>query len=130
MSQFKVLIIDDQLYVRKSLEELLHVLYPEALIFKSENDKQSLALIEEHKPNFVSLDLTMPGLGGKRLCPKLLELSPNSHIYVMSALSSNSVQNEVKELGAKGFINKPVNLSSLKAIIDAIHKDLGLQLIS
>ncbi|MCO4781642.1 MAG: response regulator [Candidatus Cloacimonetes bacterium] len=127
MNPFKVLIIDDQLYVRRSLQELLSMLYPKATIFISENDGDSLQMVKDHQPHFISLDLTMPGLGGKRLCPKLMDLSPNSSIYIMSALNSNAVQNEMKELGAKGFLNKPVNLQDLKLIVDKIHEDLGIQ---
>jgi AmiR/NasT family two-component response regulator len=57
----------------------------------------------------------------------VLELSPNRHVYIMSALSSRNVQNEVKEQGARGFFGKPVNLADLKGIIDSMYHNFGLQ---
>ncbi|PCJ16270.1 MAG: hypothetical protein COB02_16590 [Candidatus Cloacimonadota bacterium] len=124
MEKLTVLIIDDQLYVRKTLHELLEILYPDASIYSAENDDEALSLAKKYQPHLITLDLTMPGLGGKGLCPKLLELSLSSHVYVMSALSSYSVQDEMRALGAKGFIAKPVKLAVLKETVDLVIKSL------
>ena len=110
MDNFTILIIDDQLYVRKSIQELLQILYPDATVLVAEDDDEALALVREHKPHFITLDLTMPGLGGQKLCTVILDLSPNSHLYVMSALDSMAIKKEMFEKGARGFISKPVSL--------------------
>ncbi|MCJ8344204.1 response regulator [bacterium] len=122
MDNFTILIIDDQLYVRKSIQELLQILYPDATVLVAEDDDEALALVREHKPHFITLDLTMPGLGGQKLCTVILDLSPNSHLYVMSALDSMAIKKEMFEKGARGFISKPVSLGRLKDIADSIQE--------
>lgn len=63
-----IAIIDDDIYIGNMLEELLQ---GEGYnILRAYSGTEALLLLSQNKPDLVLLDLMLPGLSGKKCCPK------------------------------------------------------------
>jgi two-component system chemotaxis response regulator CheY len=62
-------------------------------------------------------DINMPGMSGLELLRKLRELDAEIPIYMISAYENEQYSRQSTELGANGFIPKPLDFVSLKKIL-------------
>ena len=77
----------------------------------------------EKKPGFVLLDLALPGVNGQEVC-KRIKTDPafgKPFVMVITALTEDSLEQELYDLGADKFFRKPLVLSDL---IDAINAEV------
>lgn len=63
--------------------------------------------------DLVLLDLSMPGMGGKRCLEELLKLDPGVRVIIASGYAEKSRAQELMTLGALGFLAKPYRLEEL-----------------
>ena len=79
--------------------------------------KEALAMLEKNeiKPDFIFLDLNMPGING-RVCLKRLKENPATEpipVIIFSTSSELADIKETKAMGAMGFMTKPPSLAQL-----------------
>lgn len=114
----KILICDDSSFARK---QIARALPPEwaVEIFYAHDGHDGLRLIKEHNISVVFLDLTMPNLDGYGVLEALKKDNIQTTILVTSADIQPGAHDRVKELGAAGFIKKPLDALSVKqSLID------------
>ena len=68
---------------------------------------QAIELAREHKPDLVTMDLTMPEMDGEATIEALVSLLPKVRILVVSALADRETALRAVIKGAHGFILKP-----------------------
>jgi CheY-like chemotaxis protein len=77
----------------------------------------------QRRPDLVLLNLILPAGGGENVLANLHK-SPESGgipVFVMSSLlSSKKLEEKARELGAQGFISKPIDPEDLLYIIDSV----------
>jgi CheY-like chemotaxis protein len=107
----RILIVDDDEAMRSVLEDQLSSSYE---IVVTSVPETALAMVLEHKPDAVLLDLSMPGMSGIELCKALSSLRLTQHIPVF--ISGKEARNMAycKTLGAFGYFTKPINAAKLK----------------
>lgn len=100
----KVLIVDDEPLVRRSLEKVFSKLNHQVLT--AEDGTEGAKLWRAENPDGVVLDVLMPGLTGPEV---ISEVNPNPEtaIILISAYSADYDPESVKQLGADLFIEKP-----------------------
>lgn len=102
----RVLVIDDEPLVRRSLERVLTLSGFEVLL--AADGLIGLQLWMEQKPDVVLLDVLMPGLSGPQVLEKIpAELKAQTRIMMMSAFTGEFTQTKAHELGAQLFLAKP-----------------------
>ena len=80
------------------------------------------ATSREVQPEYVLLDLKMPGGSGLKLIPRLLEIDPFTKIVILTGYASIATAIEAVKLGAVHYLTKPV---SVDEIIEAFEKQQG-----
>jgi two-component system, NarL family, invasion response regulator UvrY len=60
----KILVADDNLFIRKTLSRLLETQQDYDLCAEAGNGEEAVALAIKHRPDLVILDLAMPGMNG------------------------------------------------------------------
>jgi CheY-like chemotaxis protein len=117
----KILIIDDEPLVRRSLVRVLTHFKHE--VFEAENGEEGLAKWTEVQPNVVMLDVLMPIMGGLELLQKIdSKLLKSTKVILMSAHSGEHVLDSVQTRGAVLFLAKPFeDIFSVAKIVE----DLG-----
>ncbi|GFI40797.1 DNA-binding response regulator [Thomasclavelia cocleata] len=117
----KILIIEDDLELRKELKVLLDYNGYQGIILQ--NFKDTLEEILEIEPDLILLDIKIPYLNGQQLLKKLREVST---IPVIMVTSKDSEIDEILALsyGADDYITKPYNPTILLLHIEAVFKRL------
>ncbi len=108
----KVLIIDDEPLVRRSLERLF--LSREHQVEVAENGIEGLKRWKEFQPDLIFLDVLMPGLSGPEVLKNYREDSGKSNqtatlakVILMSAFTGDKQMIDPQGLGADLFLAKP-----------------------
>ena len=89
----KVLICDDEFYVRELVKKLVQREGYEALL--AENGEEGLNIACQNMPDLIILDLTMPGKSGYEVCETLKKLSQTKNIFII-VLTGNLLEMDDK----------------------------------
>ncbi len=111
MAKPSILIIDDEKNIRRSVDMICS---GEGYRVKvAASGEEGLAAIAENKIDLVLLDIMMPGTDGLTVLPKILELSPEIAVIMISG--NATLQNAVvaTRKGAYDFIEKPISKEKL-----------------
>src|SRR5580692_8483441 len=91
-------------------------------VIEAGTGKQTLELVEEHKPALVLLDVNLPDMSGFDVC-KQLRNNPQTESITILHISASSVltQHQVNglESGADGYLVEPVEPAVLLATVNA-----------
>ena len=116
----KVLIAEDDRNIRAGLEEILSDEGYETVT--AEDGTQALELYRRESPNFICLDIMMPGLNGYEVCREIRRDDPGVPIIFISAKSEEVDKVLGLELGADDFILKPFGVREVLARIRAVTR--------
>jgi CheY-like chemotaxis protein len=115
----KVLLVDDEETVRGIGAEMLEKLGFTVLTAEDGRDALEKFKTSENIA-FVILDLTMPRMDGEQCLRELRKLKPNVKIIVSSGFSDYEIAQKFAGERLAGFIQKPYNLSTLRAVVQNI----------
>ncbi len=103
----KILVVDDDLFVRRPLESILRQGGFEAVT--AANGIECLQMLESDRPDLILLDVIMPGPDGYEICKTIKAEARYAEIPVilMSARAGRSDRERGLGLGATGFLRKP-----------------------
>lgn len=118
-----ILIVDDEEEYRELMLTALGDAGYKAL--GAENGTRGLELARTHAPDLILCDLMMPGLNGYATLAALKEDPVTAAIPVvfMTVISDASSKEHARSLGAIDYIEKPLRLKELFAIIEAKLND-------
>ena len=114
----KVLIVDDSLFMRKVLGDLLSAEYE---LSEADSGAKAIEQVEKERPDLVLLDIIMPDgeEEGVSVLKKLRKMSPQTPVVMLSAVGQYVMVEKCRELGAKDFIVKPFEE---KAVLETVSK--------
>lgn len=116
----KVLVAEDDALTRQGLVEVLNSEGYE--VFQASNGVAAVSIFRERNPDFVCLDIMMPGQSGYDVCREIRAANADIPIIFISAKSEEIDKVVGFELGADDFIIKPFGLRELVARIRAITR--------
>lgn len=108
----KLMIVDDSLAVRRKIERCAKA-KEGVTVLMAVNGRDAITLFKTEMPDLVTMDLTMPELGGVECIKVLTNLNPKVHILVVSALSDKVTALAAIKNGAEGFLKKPFSDEAL-----------------
>ncbi len=114
-----VLIVDDSAMMRRSLSQIIqnkgHIIVAEAA-----NGLQAFAEYQNHKPDLVTMDITMPAFDGIEAVEKILTKFPDAKIIMISALNQREMIFQALKKGAKHYIIKPFSPEKVAQVINQV----------
>src|SRR6266849_9518892 len=121
-----VIIVDDEKPARDELAYLLKSFQEVSLIGQGKNGVDALALIKEHSPDLVFLDVQMPGLDGFGVLKKLVERKMKMpHVVFATAFDQYAVQ--AFDVNAVDYVLKPFDKSRIAKAIQRARKMMETQ---
>lgn len=120
----KVLIVDDALFMRRMLSDILKKEGIE-VCGEAENGKEAIDKFQQLKPDLVTMDIVMPKMDeidGVAAVKEIMKIDPQAKIIMVSAMGQHSLVVEAIQAGAKDFVTKPFQPSR---VIEAIKRVLG-----
>jgi CheY-like chemotaxis protein len=107
MDRPKILVVDDDKETALALEGYFQAKgYPMLTALSGE---RTLRLLETEQPALVLLDVQMPKIDGIAVLKTIKEKYPQIKVIIMTAYKE--YKEKVKQLGADGFLEKPLSLS-------------------
>lgn len=102
----KLMIVDDSNIIRNRIERSMGNLSIE-VVATAGNGEEAVELFKQHRPDLITMDLTMPKVDGLECIKQIRALSTDVSILVVSALSDRQTGLRALQYGARGFICKP-----------------------
>ena len=117
-----ILVCDDSLFQRRILTSIVEKNGHTPL--EAVNGRECLKIAFENKPDLIFLDLLMPDYDGFAVLTDAREKGLAIPIVVITADIQDITRDDCLKLGAKAFLNKPVDHNEAEA---AIREHLGTQ---
>lgn len=115
-----VAIIEDQTAVREMIADIIRSTPGFEVVVESGEGQESLTLCLEKKPDFIVLDVMLPGLNGAEVLRRIARQLKNTRVLVFSGYQNPSLVRELLQAGAHGFVEKAAPLSELRKGIDIV----------
>ena len=115
----KILVIEDEIFIRENLLELLEIEGFQAV--GAENGNVGVQLAREQRPNLILCDVMMPELDGYGVLDALREDPATATIpflFLTASADRNNLQ-KIRQLGMDDYILKPFNVDKFLAAISA-----------
>lgn len=122
MSANKVLVVDDEPFILRSLSFVLQK--GKLDVLEARNGEQALEMIREHHPRLVFLDVMMPKMNGYDVVRAVRqdERFADVHLVLLTAKGQESDRAQGLEAGANDYMTKPFSPSR---ILEMAHEVLG-----
>jgi DNA-binding NarL/FixJ family response regulator len=104
--ELKILVVDDHDVIRRGLKQLLTSKPGWEVCAEAKTGRDAVALAEEHKPDMIVMDVSMPDLNGLEAARRIHKLLPKAGILVLTMHFSDQLVREVVDAGARGYILK------------------------
>jgi len=116
-----VLVVDDEMMVRKVVERLLGRLGCKVVL--AANGKEAVEVFRQHRQEIdvVLLDMTMPIMGGKEALKELRNLESSLPVFICSGYRHESVADMFDEVQPSGFLQKPFSLNILNDMLTGLE---------
>ena len=112
----KILVADDSRTSRRMLLDIIRGLDFDEII-EATDGNDAVAKFEEHQPDVVTLDITMPGMDGIEVLKVIKEKNPKVKAVMITAAAQSSKIMEAIKIGAEEFIAKPYETAQVEAAL-------------
>jgi DNA-binding response OmpR family regulator len=116
----RVLIVEDEEGIREVLRQYLTA--EGHTVLEAPDGPAGLELIRLANPEFVLLDLMLPGMDGFTLCSELRRLRPGVPVIMLTARDHETDKVSGLRLGADDYVTKPFSPRELMARIAAVSR--------
>ena len=123
MTKIRVVLAEDHALMRDAIRMVFDEAEDIELVGEAANGHELLPLVARVQPDFVLLDVQLPGLDGLACLEQLAAEHPNVRVAMLSAVDDRHVIESSFRRGAHGYIRKTVNPFDLPAAIRQIVDD-------
>lgn len=118
-SSYKILVVDDSLFVAKQLSQILTSEGYE-VVATAVDGMEGIEKYKEFAPNvdLVTMDITMPKMDGISSLEAIMNFDKNAKVVMISALGKEDLVKRSLLIGAKNYIVKPLDR---KKVLERIH---------
>jgi len=114
--KLRVLIVDDAIFMRKMISDIL-VENDMEIAGEADTGAKAIERYKELRPDLVTMDIIMPEMNGIDAVRKILEHDAQARIVMCSALGQQALVQEAITAGAKDFLIKPFNAARVVEVI-------------
>jgi DNA-binding NtrC family response regulator len=121
----KILVVDDELFVRELLLEFLSSEGYEVSL--ADSGEKAVKLMQSEPADVVLVDLKMPGIDGIETLRQIKKTAPNTLSIVMTGYPTIDSSIEALRCGAYDYVVKPFKLNDLKSSIERALEEYKLK---
>jgi len=115
----KLLLVDDNAATRSLIREFVSPLASE--ITEVADGADAVAAYARLSPDFVIMDLMMPGIDGIAATQRLLAQDPDAEVLIVSQFDSREAREKCRRAGARKYFTKD-DLSALRRFLTAARE--------
>jgi two-component system KDP operon response regulator KdpE len=125
----KILVVDDEPDIVEVVNLCFNLRWPEAEVTAAGTGEDALKLVEQDRPDFILLDINLPGMDGFAVCQEIRSFA-DMPIVMLSARDSEVDKVRGLEMGADDYITKPFSHLELLARVRAVVRRYQAQMPS
>ncbi|HEY3923577.1 MAG TPA: response regulator transcription factor [Acidothermaceae bacterium] len=122
----RIIVADDQASVREGLVLLLGMLPDIDVIASAANGEEALALVAQHQPDAILLDLHMPVLDGIETTARLTAEHPDVAIVILTTYSDDTSVLAALRAGARSYLTKDADRTDIARALHAASQGLSV----
>lgn len=115
-----VVLVDDHVMFRTALRALLAGEPDVAVVGEAFDSHSTYALVEQHRPDLLILDVRLPGASGLTVGRELRSRRPELKLLFVSGVTDSAVVAEAWRQGAAGYVAKNASSSAFLAAVRAV----------
>jgi DNA-binding NarL/FixJ family response regulator len=109
----RVLIADDHGVVREGLVRLLSTADDVEVVGTAGDGSEAVALYDEHQPDVVLMDLSMPEVDGTEATRRIVSSNPDASVVILTSFSDREQILAALDAGAIGYLLKDAGPAEL-----------------
>ncbi len=113
----KILIVDDSSVSRMMIRGRVAGLQPEWDVIEAANGDDAIALVASEQPDFLTMDVNMPGMSGFDAAERIRQVNQKVKIAILTANIQASSRERAEQLGVF-FVQKPATLAAVQLAVD------------
>lgn len=115
---YTLLIADDEALEREGLELMIGHMLPDTFRFlHAENGRRAIQLAEERRPDFIFMDIKMPGIQGLEAVREILARQPGTTVVIITAHDYFAYAKEGLALGVRDYLLKPARREEVLEVL-------------
>ena len=119
MNKTKLLIVDDEEIIRKTMKDTLEDEGYE--VFDTGDGIEAIDMVRSINPDLVFLDIWLPGMDGMKALQLIKEFNPELPVVMITGHGTVNTAMQAIKMGALDFLEKPLSLENILSVInDAI----------
>lgn len=118
----RIILADDHTLVRAGLLSLLQKSRDVVVVAEASNGREALRLIEEHQPDIVLVDISMPELNGLDVAAHVKRDWPYVRVVMLSMHANEEYVLQALRSGAVGYLLKDSSMEELGLAIKAVMR--------
>jgi DNA-binding NarL/FixJ family response regulator/signal transduction histidine kinase len=124
----RLLLVDDQPYIRDSLRIILEQEPDFEIIGLAENGEQAVSFCEQDQPHVVLMDLNMPDMDGAEATKLIKQKWSGVRVLILTTFQETDLAVEALQNGADGYLLKSTEPQELFEGIRLVHR--GVKMIT
>ncbi len=125
IKDIRVLVVDDEEYVRLSLRELLS--YFGYQVVTATNGEDALRKLEQGRFDVAFVDVKIPEMNGIQLLARIKERFPDVSVIMMTGYATVENAIDAVKLGAYDFLRKPYDIEEVRVSINRLLEKRRLE---
>jgi DNA-binding NarL/FixJ family response regulator len=117
-----ILITDDHAVVRDGLKMILETAGDMRVVAMAADGREAVAMAEEHRPDVIIMDISMPGLNGIEAARQIRERQPTVRILILSMHQSIEHICRALQAGVRGYLLKESAGSEVVTAVRTVMK--------
>lgn len=121
MPRYSFLVVDDSSLTARKLGDILAEL-GHSVVATAATGAEAVQAFHRCKPDFVSMDITMPGMDGIQATQDIMSEFPDAKIIIVTSHGQEGMVMKAIKAGARSYILKPVKPEKLRSVIEQLTK--------
>ena len=120
MTPIRLVHADDHAVVRAGIRAMLEGLGGIEIVGQATNGREALALVEQHQPDVLLMDISMPEMNGLEATTRVVKEFPNVRVIIISMHNAEEYVWQALKAGATGYLLKDAEPSELDLAIKTV----------
>ena len=120
-ARIRVLLADDHAVVRRGLRGFFELLDDIEIVGEAEDGAQAVALVEQHLPDVVLMDLLMPVMDGIAATAEIKQRFPDVEVVALTSFIEEERVTAALEAGATGYLLKDADADDVAVAVRRAH---------
>lgn len=100
------MLVDDHELVRTGIRRIIEDVKGMSVIGEAETGEEAVQFCRKNTPDIVLMDMNMSGMGGLEATKKIIRISPDSKVIVLTVHTEDPIPSKVMQIGAAGYLTK------------------------